>query len=417
MRVLQINKYHYLRGGAERYYFEATRLLERAGHDVIPLSMKSERNEPADGAGHFLPEIDYRRRRSLATRFREAAKVIWNREASGRIGELVERYDPDIAHLHNIAHQLSGSIVTALARAGVPVVQTIHDYKAVCPAYRRFRAGRPCDDCRRYRYWNAVRHRCVLGELPASAVAAAETAFYRAIGLYEKGVTLFHAPSLFMKETLVDWGFPEEKIVHFPYTLDLEGYEPMVGGDDGTFLFMGRLSHEKGLTVLLDAAERLGDVSIVIAGEGPEREMLERVAAERRLGNVRFAGYLGGDDLTRAVRSCRAVLLPSEYDDNSPLVIYEAFALAKPVIGADRGGIPEMVRSGETGLVFPPGDGAALAGAIETLRDDEDLARRLGRTARERMEGEYGPETHLEKLTRLYQRAMGVDMGVEGKQS
>lgn len=406
MRVLQINKYHYLRGGAERYYFEASRLLQDAGHEVAFFSMAGERNRPTPWSRHFLPETDYRREAHLSDRVRAAARVLWNAEAYRSVLAVADEFRPDVAHLHNIAHQLSGSVIAALRRAGVPAVHTLHDYKLACPSYRRFRNGKPCDACRRYRFWNAVRYRCVLGSAPASAVAAVETAAYRAMRLYEKGIALFHAPSRFLGGVMEGYGFPAERIVHFPYTLNLGEYEPGAD-DDGTFLFFGRLSHEKGLPVLLSAASRFPDARIVVAGEGPEREAMEREAKERSLGGVRFAGYLTGDDLRDAIRASRAVLLPSEYDDNSPLVIYESFAYGKPVIGAERGGIPEMVRPGETGLLFPPSDGEALAAAMKSLCDDPARARRMGTEARRRMETVYGPEVHLEKLLALYERAAG----------
>jgi len=414
LRILQINKYHYLKGGAERYYLEVSRLLERAGHEVIPLAMRTDRDLPTPHRALFLSETDYRKRAPFLRRAAEAAKVFWNEEAFARVGEIVERKHPDIAHLHNIAHQLSGSVVAALSWAGVPTVQTLHDYKLVCPAYRRFRDGKPCDSCLGHRYWEAVRHRCVLGRRSASLVAAVETALYSASGLYEKGIALYHAPSRFIEETMIRWGIRRERIEHFPYTIDLEGYRPAASADNGSFLFLGRLSHEKGLPVLLEAAARAPEARIVIAGEGPERAAIERGAETRGLRNVRFAGYLEGEPLLEAIRSCRALLLPSEYDDNSPLVIYEAFALAKPVIAAERGGIPEMVRPGETGFLFPSGDGAALAEAIRTLDRDASLARDLGASARAFLETECGPERHLETLIGFYRRA-GEPGRLEGR--
>ncbi|MFH1681980.1 MAG: glycosyltransferase [Candidatus Eisenbacteria bacterium] len=411
MKILEINKYHYLKGGAERYYFEVSRLLERAGHEVIPLAMRTDRDLPTPHRARFVSETDYRKPSPFLRRVREAGRVLWNGEAYARVQEIVERHRPDVAHLHNIAHQLSGSVVAALAWAGVPAVQTLHDYKLVCPAYRRFRDGKPCDSCLRHRYWEAVRHRCVLGRRSASLVAAVETALYTATGLYEKGIALYHAPSRFMKETMVRWGIRADRIAHFPYTIDLEAYRPAARDDDGSFLFLGRLSEEKGLPVLLEAAARVPGARILIAGEGPMREAMEREAAACGLGGVRFAGYLHGEDLFDAIRSCRALLLPSEYDDNSPLVIYEAFALGKPVIAARRGGIPEMVRPGETGLLFPSGDGPALAEAIRELDRDERLARTLGRNARAFLEAECGQERHLERLMDLYERAGAAERG------
>lgn len=407
MRILQINKYFYLRGGSERYMFEVSSLLAKAGHDVIHLSMRDGRNEPSPWSDRFLPNIDYREKASPGERLRHAAQVIWNREAYRTVIDLVRAEKVDVAHIHNIAHQLSGSVVAALARTGTPMLHTLHDYKIVCPAYRIFRDGKRCESCRGHRYWNAVRHRCLLDSRPASAVAALEASLYSITGLYRKNVDLFHAPSLFMKRTMERWGLEGGGIAHLPYTIDLAEYEPG-GADEGYFLFAGRLSAEKGLDTLLDAAERLRDVPIVVAGDGPLRERCEARTRDRGLASVRFAGHLGFRDLAKAMRGCRALLLPSDWDDNSPLVIYESFAYGKPVIGSDRGGIPEMVLPGRTGLLFPAGDGKALATAIGQLNDRPDRAREMGEWARELMETEYGPERHLERIVELYRRAMGA---------
>ncbi len=403
MRILQINKYFYLRGGSERYLFEVCRLLEEAGHDVAHLAMSNPRNEPSPFSEFFLPDIDYRDDLSTFDRIRLAGKVIWNGEAFKRTKEIVRRFRPDVAHLHNIAHQLSGSVVRALVEEGVPILQSLHDYKLICPNYRLFRDGKPCDSCFPHRYWNAVRYKCLLGSRAASLVAAAEATAYSLTGLYRKGIDLYHSPSLFLKETMVKWGIDGERIIPIPLTIDIDQFEPCYE-DDGYFLFAGRLSHEKGLGVLIEAARARPDVKIVVAGEGPERGMREEEATRYGLDRIRFAGHLGTKELGEAMRRCRALLLPSEYDDNSPVVMYEAFAFGKPVIGAARGGIPEMVVDGETGILVRSGDSEELAGAIAELADHPDRARKMGREARKRMETIYSPATHRDRLLELYER-------------
>ncbi len=403
MRILQINKYFYLRGGSERYMFEISSLLEEAGHQVLHLAMKSDRNEPSPWSGRFLPNIDYREKTTPGEQIRQAGRVIWNRRAYHAVVKMVREEKVDVAHLHNIAHQLSGSVLAALNRTGTPVIHTLHDYKIICPAYRIFRNGERCQLCRGHRYWNAIRHKCLLGSRAASSVAALEASIYTAMGLYRKKVDLFHAPSLFMKETMEEWGMDGDQIVHLPYTIDLKEYEP-TGADEGYFLFAGRLSDEKGLDTLLDAAERLPHAPIVVAGDGPERAWCEEEVRMRGLESVRFTGHLSFSELAGAMRSCRALLLPSVWDDNSPLVIYESFAYGKPVIGSDRGGIPEMVHPGKTGLLFPAGNGEALAAAIKQLQDRPDWASEMGRTARRLMETEYGPARHLQRILELYER-------------
>ncbi len=403
MKILEVNKYYYLRGGSERYLFDITALLQQAGHEVVPFSMKHERNRPTPFASGFLDEIDYRADRPLGQKLREAARVLWNREAYAKTKALVKRERPDVAHLHNIAHQLSGSVVAALRDEGVPMVQTMHDYKRICPAYTLFQGGKVCERCKKRRYWNPVIHNCLMGSRAASTVAALEAAWYAMTGLHEK-IDRLHAPSHFMRHKLMEWGIDGKTVDYVPYGLDLTRYRAARDDEDqGYFLYAGRLSREKGLRVVLEAARRAHGVHIVVAGEGPEREWLAREFAD--LGNrVRYAGYLDTPSLHDAIRGSRAVLLPSQWYENAPFAIYEAFALGKPVIGSSRGGIPEMVKPGDTGWIEPAGDIDAWARVMENVSEARAEAAERGRAGRRAMETIYTTEAHTKAMLRIFEK-------------
>ncbi|NNE08730.1 MAG: glycosyltransferase, partial [Gemmatimonadetes bacterium] len=403
MKILEVNKYYYLRGGSERYLFDITALLEQAGHEVVPFSMKNDRNRPTPFENDFLDEIDYRADRPLVQKLGEAARVIWNREAYRKTKAIVKRERPDIAHLHNIAHQLSGSVVAALHDMGVPMVQTMHDYKRICPAYTLFQGGKVCERCKKRRYWNPIVHKCLLGSRAASTVAALEATWYGMTGLHEK-IDRLHAPSHFMRHKLMEWGIDGKTIEYVPYGLDLTRYRAARDDEDqGYFLYAGRLSREKGLRMALKAARHAPHARIVVAGEGPLRERLTREFAD--LGDrLRFDGYLDTPSLHDAIRGSRAVLLPSQWYENAPFAIYEAFALGKPVIGSDRGGVPEMVKPGDTGWIEPPDDVEAWARAMENVSEAAKQAAKRGRAGRQAMETIYTTEAHTKAMLNMFEK-------------
>ncbi len=366
--VLNVNKFHYLRGGSERYYFDLEAILAERGHHVLSFSMAHARNRPSPQAAHFVPEVswDGGPLRALWS----GLSVIHSGAAAARIDALLDAERVDVAHLHNIAHQLSPSLLGPLRRRGIPVVQTLHDYKLICPNYRLFTEGAPCERCRGGRYWNASLHGCGRGAAAGSLLLAIESSIHRASGVYGRGVDIFLAPSRFLLEKAVAFGVPRERLRHLPYPIAVAAEEGRVdrrgaGGGTGAdyFLYAGRLAPEKGIRTLLSAAERLPDVALHIAGDGELRgEVASRAA---RLPGVTLHGHLAQEEVARLQREALAVVVPSEWYENLPLAILEAFAAGTPAVAAAIGGIPELVRDGETGLLFPPGDAGALAGALK----------------------------------------------------
>jgi len=308
-------------------------------------------------------------------------------------------------HLHNIAHQLSPSVVDAAAAAGVPQVQTLHDYKLLCPVYVLMRGGRPCEECRGGHYGNVVRHRCNRGSWLRSAVNYLETSVHEARGTYHK-VKLFLCPSTFQREAVMRFGWPEAQTAFVPHFVQTEGVEtspgrPLAGG------FLGRLSPEKGLPTLLEAL-RLAAPGLpagwefLVAGDGEERASLERAASGLP---VRFLGALSGDALDGFWRAVRFTVMPSTWYEVRPIAIHEAFARGKSVIGSDLGSIPELVREGETGRLAAAGDPADWARALLAAYADPAAMLDMGRRARAWVAAELTPARHLDTLVSAYRRA------------
>ncbi len=401
MKVLAANKYYFVKGGAERYFFELARILEERGHEVVPFAMEDERNERTRFSDYFVSHEPFENETPVFGRLAAAGRVLYSWEARRKIAALVDETRPDVAHLHNIAHQLSPSILHGLRSRGVPVVQTLHDYKLVCPNYQMFVDGETCERCGSFRYYEAVLHRCMRGSLPASMLVALEAYAHRMLGTYLRNVDLFIAPSRSLRDRMIAHGVPGDSIVHLPYSIALDKYTPRYDPDDYGVCF-GRLSVGKGLGTLVAALQRAPGLRFKIVGSGPMKgELMERAAG---LPNVEFTGYMTGERLHRVVSDALFAVVPSECYENSPLAVYEAFALGTPVVGSTIGGIPELVVDGETGLHFPTGDAAALAEAMTALMSDRRRAVEMGHAARRRVETEYGPLRHYESITSIYER-------------
>lgn len=404
MKILAANKYYFVKGGAERYFFELKRIFEVRGHAVLPFAMQHRQNEPCDTADYFVSFESFDEGDGLAARARAAARILYSREAKRKIEQLVDATGPDVAHLHNIAHQLSPSILYGLKSRGVPVVQTLHDFKLVCPNYQMLVRGENCERCRTWRYYNAVVNRCMRDSVLSSGLVALEAYVHKLAGSYARNVDVFVSPSRQLRDRMIDHGVDGKRIVHLPYSIALDEYVPRYESD-GYGVYVGRLSAGKGLETLLEAMGKAGAVRLKIVGTGPIAESLKRTVAERELTNVEFVGYRKGEELRSIVGGALFVAVPSECFENSPLTVYEAFAQGKPVVGSRIGGIPELVSEGESGLIFEPGDSDAFAEQMLVLWNDRNLAIGMGKAARERVETHFGPAVHYEKMMEIYERA------------
>lgn len=403
MRVLQVNKFFYVRGGSERYYFDLCDLLRERGHTVSQFSMKHARNLPAPDEAYFVSEIDLNACATPSARARAAFRILYSREASAAIGRQIDTCRPDLVHFHNISRQLSPSIIDAAYRRGIPMVQTMHDLFLVCPAHSFFVNGAPCEACKSGGFWHAARLRCIDGSTASSALGAVEAYLHAWARLYRK-IGAFIAPSLFLKSKVDCLGWIKDRTVHLPYFVPLGS--DYSARNDGYVLFAGRVSREKGVGVLLDAASMCGAVEFVVAGEGPELEGYRRTAARLGLANVRFMGYVKGEALEKLLAGARCVVVPSLSYENLPLSILEAFARGKPAVAADSGGIAELVKDDRTGYLFERGVSASLADALERMCSDDQRAARMGRTARQMIATDYSPASHYQKLMEIYESVL-----------
>ncbi|MBN1937958.1 MAG: glycosyltransferase [Candidatus Aminicenantes bacterium] len=400
MNILLVNKYFYPRGGSERSVFDTAGLLQARGHGVSFFSMHHPSNRESPDSRYFVSEVDYERPAPPHLKARAAARLLYSTEARRKLARLLDTARPDLVHLHNIHHQISPSIIPLVKKRGLPVVMTLHDYKMVCPVYTLARNGKPCEECGGGRFSRCVLHRCAKGSWSKSLLAAVEMSLHhKVLGLY-RGVDVFLSPSRFLKEKMEEMGFAG-RIVHLPHFLPPAGDDPGNPPGEG-ILYFGRLSSEKGLMTLLEAAGRTS-LSWKIAGEGPLRDALEARIRERALTNVSLLGYKTRDGLIPEIRSSMFVVLPSVWYENQPYAILEAFAGERPVVGSRIGGIPELVRDGETGLTFEAGNAADLAEKAMLLVQSPEWVGDMGCKARRLVETEFSPDIHYRRLMDVYE--------------
>ncbi len=400
MTILQINKFFFPHRGAERYFFELSALLRMHGHEVVPFAMQHPQNLDTPYARYFPSYVDFEYPRIGFSMFKDARRFWWSREAADKLEALLRKVKPDVAHLHNIYHQLSPSMLPVFTRHHIPVVMTVHDYHLISPNYNLFDHGHICESFR-WSPLSAIRHRCVKDSYLASLLAALEVRRNREQRIYERHVDRFLVPSQFTKDLHARWGFEVGKMEVLPLFVTTNYQLPTTNSSgNGAVLFVGALTIEKGISVLVDAAQRLPAVQFKIAGAGHEEARLRREAPR----NVSFLGSVAPDKIQDLMRAAALVVVPSLWYENFPLVVAEAMAAGRPVVASRIGGIPEMMREGETGLLCSPGNPERLAHTIQKLMDYPDLRARMGARAAEIARMEYHPEQHYQKMMRVYEK-------------
>ncbi|MBI5731815.1 MAG: glycosyltransferase family 4 protein [Candidatus Magasanikbacteria bacterium] len=405
MRILQINKFFYRRGGADIHMLDLCRLLENHGHEIIHFSTLHPANEPSPFSRFFIPQIDMRAPRGLLESLKTFVHILYSTEAAKKLEQLIRETKPDIAHLHNIYHHLSPSLLPVLKKHKIPVVLTLHDYKLICPNYKLFTQGAICERCRGHKFFEAVKHRCIFNQKMPSLAAALESYLHHWWGIYQKNIDIFISPSQFLKNKFTEFGWSKEKIEVLPNFLPPQKIPPALEQkDSGYLLYFGRLSEEKGLMVLLKAMEILSEIPLRLVGGGPLANQIFNTILLKQLNNVKMAGYKTGEDLEKEIAGARLVVLPSAWYENCPVSLLEAMARGKTVLASRLGGILEIVQDGVTGLLFQPGDSLDLAEKIKTLWTDSPKIQALGEAAKKQVETENDEEKYYQKLMEIYQK-------------
>ncbi|MFQ6126910.1 MAG: glycosyltransferase family 4 protein, partial [Candidatus Heimdallarchaeota archaeon] len=332
---------------------------------------------------------------------------IYSLEARNKLLKLITRENPDIAHVHKFSNTLTPSILYALKKKNIPVVQTLHDYRTVCPNYNMYDFNRfeLCEDCKGHKYFNAVRRRCQKSSYLIGLNIALESYLYHFLNTYESTIDLFISPSNFLKEKIIEFGIDKNKVICIPNFVNCGDYTPNYSNSN-YILYFGRLEKHKGIKTLILAMKHVKNSMLYLIGSGNYRNEMEEYVRKNNIGNVAFSGFLERKQLIRLIKHSLFTILPSEWYENCPIAILESFALGKPVIGANIGGIPELVEDGSTGMLFDSGNVDDLAEKINYLLNNKGLAVEMGKNARKKVEGEYNKDIHYKRLMEAYKKVL-----------
>lgn len=391
MRILLIHNFYQEESGENAVFRHEASILNRFGEQVLTYT---RHNKEITGYGV--------RQRAVAF-----AEGFFSIHTWREMRTLVARERPDVALVQNVFPLISPSVYWALKAAKVPVVQLVYNYRFICPDAHLYSLGEICHRCVRGNIAHAIIRRCYRNSVVYSAWYAIILGMHRALGTFRRKVDLFLVPDNFMRDKLVEGGLPPERIQvnTNPYELD---EPPPIYEWDNYVLFIGRLIPQKGvLTAVRAMANVQPGLHLIVVGDGPQQAALETAAKTLAPGRVQLIGPQWGEDLRQLLRRALAVIIPSEWYDNAPLVLYQAFAAGKPVIAANIDGLPEVVEDEVNGLLFSPGDAAALAGAINQLASDPSAVRAMSRAARRKAESEFDAPAHYLRLRAVLEKAIG----------
>jgi glycosyltransferase involved in cell wall biosynthesis len=388
VKIVQVHNTYQRPGGEDVVFEQECRMLERAGHEVIAYRRS---NWDAEA---------YRGVRLLGL----AKRTVWASDTRRNFLRLLRREKPDVVHVHNTFVMISPSLYSACSEARVPVVQTLHNYRLLCPAGTFFRDGKVCEECLGGSLWRSVQHACYRQSYPASAVVALMLAAHRLRDTWNREISCFVALSEFARNKFVEGGLPREKIFVKPNFVSPDPGARTGPGDYA--LFVGRLSPKKRVDTVLAAWKRLpSSIPLHIIGDGPDREQLAAQAARDGLTQVQFKGQLPREQTLAAINQARFLVFASEWYENFPVTIAESFACSTPVICSRMGAMQEIVSDGHTGIHFTPADSEDLAGKVEWAWNHPEEMSAMGRQARAEYESKYTAEQNYPRLIEIYNHA------------
>lgn len=389
LKVLLVHNFYQQPGGEDQVFKAESALLERHGHEVV----------------HYTDHNDRIRELKPAEIL---AATLWNRESGQEVSELLRKERPRVVHVHNTFPLISPSVYYAASAAGIPLVQTLHNYRLLCPMAEFFRDGRVCEDCLGRVPWPGVLHACYRGSRFASGTVATMLTAHRVLGTWQRKIGAYIALTEFARQKFIAGGLPSERIVVKPNFVDPD---PGVGkGGGGYALFVGRLASSKGIATMLDAWERAGGKGLPplrIVGDGPLRDLV--IASAGRIERVQWLGRRSREEVLALMRDALILIFPSEwYEGALPLVILEAYAVGLPVVASNIGSMTTMVGDQRTGIHFRSGDAMDLADKVAGIASQPAAIAAMRREARTEFEARYTANGNYDQLMRIYGR-VGVE--------
>ena len=395
MRILLANKYFYPRGGDCIYTIELQNLLKQKGHEVAVFSMNHKENLFNEYSMYWPKNVDYGSF-NIANFFEKTIRPVGSDEVKTKFANLVNIFHPDMIHLNNIHTQISPIIAKIAFRKNIPVVWTLHDYKLICPSYHLLRNQTPCELCLNNKT-NVIIHKCIKNNSIASIAGYIEAKKWSKFCL-QKYTNIFISPSTFLKGKMISGGFNPESIHvlpnFFPKTRESIAFIPR----QQFYCYLGRISKEKGIETLLKAASSLFQFHLKIIGEGP---LLDEMKLKYQGVHISFLGFKKWEEISSILSTAKFMVLPSECYENNPLSAIESLTHGTPILGANIGGIPEIIEENVNGLLFTPGDVIGLQEKIIdmfSIADENFNSEEISTRAQKK----YSQESHYDNLYQIY---------------
>ncbi len=400
MKVLMVNKFLYPNGGSETYIFKLGDALMEKGHEVQYFGMEHEGRCVGNRVGAYTSDMDFHNASKLV-KLTYPLKTVYSKEAREKIRLVLDDFNPDVVHLNNFNYQLTPSIILEIVKwrketgHKCRIVYTAHDYQLVCPNHmcNNPDTHKNCEKCLTGSFMNCTKGKCIHGSTAKSFIGTLEASYWKMNGAY-KYIDAFICCSRFMK-TKLDTNplFAKKTVAIHNFINEIPWAE---APKEDYVLYFGRYSEEKGVRTLIEAAKRLPEIDFVFAGKGPLENLLDDVD------NIRNVGFKTGNELADLIRKAKVSVYPSEWYENCPFSVMESQLFGTPVIGADIGGIPELIRNGETGMLFNSGDVDSLCNAIHDLWQDDGKAQRMHENCKELSFDTI--DEYLDKLLKIYNR-------------
>lgn len=390
MKFLIVNKFLYPNGGSETYIFGLGSQLKAMGHEVQYFGMEHPDRCVSNAAGVYTSNMDFHASGGLK-KLKLPFKIIYSLEARRQIRKVLDDFNPDVVHLNNINFQITPSIIYEIRawNSRCKIVYTAHDYQWICPNHMLYIPGNDrdacgkgqiCDACKGGRYIECTKHKCIHGSLIRSLLGSIEGYYYKIRKTYSM-VDVILCPSRFICEKLSDDPIIKDKLVFLrnfigdaKHTSDTDAEIKDSDNASRYILYFGRLAIEKGILTLIEAVKQMPDVNLVIAGSGPLSD--EVTSLTKGYDNISFVGFKKGEELRRLISGAEFSVYPSEWYENCPFSVMESISLGTPVLGADIGGIPELLENG-SGMLFKAGDVADLTEKLSMLWNEDELIERL----------------------------------------
>ena len=347
MKILEINKFYNAKRGADKHFLDVIELLQENGHQIAAFSMKQPEMEYSTWEDYFLSEVGYGKSFSVWQKMKGVARMFHSFEAKQKINALLDEFEPDVVHIHNIYHQMSPTILFEIKKRNIPIFMTVHDWKLINPNHSLRLNGRPYRRCANGRYYQCFLDKCVKDSYAKSFLAMLEMYWHAKLGTYKKNIDCYIAPSNFVKNILVSWGVPAEKISVLPHfePEKKDGQEYSFKVADKFALYAGKISKEKGVDRLIKIFKNFPDTRLYLAGE---LEDGFEIPANQ---NVVYLGFVKADQLREYMRNALCVVSASKLPETFGLIALEALSAGKPFVGFDRGAYGEIIENGKDGFI------------------------------------------------------------------